>query len=170
MKSWRFQLALVSTLLSKLDLTALAEVETGLLRARAIATQLGNYDALIRSLDGLRFFYRFRGEMEKSRVLGEEALAAAQAHRPEAAAAAHLGFADTLLSMGEFAQARYNFERAQSSEITVKTWLDSDVAAAHYCNASGLTLWILGYPAQAASLNHEALTRARSNNEIDAIP
>jgi hypothetical protein len=121
MKSWRFQLALVSTLLSKLDLTALAEVETGLLRARAIATQLGNYDALIRSLDGLRFFYRFRGEMEKSRVLGEEALAAAQAHRPEAAAAAHLGFADTLLSMGEFAQARYHFERAQSSQMPVKT-------------------------------------------------
>ena len=164
------QLALASTLFSKLDLAALAQVESCLLRAGAIASQLGNYDALLRSLDGLRFFYRFRGEIEQSRVLAEEALATALAHLPGAAAAAHLGLADSLVSSGEFEQARYHFERAQSSEIPVKTWLDSDLAAANYCNENGLTLWILGYPAQAAELGRDALTRARSNGEMDAIP
>src|SRR5262249_4237744 len=61
------QLALASTLLSKLDLAALPEYGTSLLRARDLTSQLSNYDALVRSLDGLRFFYRFRGR-SKNRV------------------------------------------------------------------------------------------------------
>lgn len=48
-----------------------------------------------------RLFYRFRLELEKSRTLGEEMLAAAQVHDPDKLGAAHFGVAETLMESGE---------------------------------------------------------------------
>jgi predicted ATPase len=91
------QIALAGTLISQQGPAAPAEAESSFLRARAIAAQLSDHDAVLRAVGGLRLLYRFRGEYEKSRVLGEEALATAQAHRPEAAGGAHFGLGETLL-------------------------------------------------------------------------
>ncbi len=162
------QIALAGTLISQQGPAAPAEAESSFLRARAIAAQLSDHDAVLRAVGGLRLLYRFRGEYEKSRVLGEEALATAQAHRPEAAGGAHFGLGETLLFSGEFEQALHHYELARTAGKLVRTAWDVDAQAVNLAEC-GLALWILGYPAQAADLNRQAFALARSNRDVAVI-
>lgn len=137
------------------------EVERSYLRARAIATELGDHDALLRVLIGLRIFYRFRLELEKSRALGEEALASAQVHDAEWLGTAHFALADTLMHLGEFEQARQHYEQAQSSGKSVRAFRLTIHAEPIMLAQSASPLWILGFPAQALDLSRRALALVR---------
>ncbi len=159
------QLALAATLIGQHGPAAPQEVESNFLRARAIAGQLGDYEALLFAVGGLRLFYRFRQEYVKSRALGEEAVATARAHRPEAIASAHFGMGETLLFSGDFEQALHHYQQALSSGKSVIATLGAD-AQPLILAESGLTRWILGYPAQAADLSCQGLTRARADGDV----
>ena len=156
---------MAGTLIGQHGPAAPEEVESNFLRARAIAGQLGDYDALLRAVGGLRLFCRFRQEYGKSRALGEEALATAQAHRQEAVGSAHFGLGETLLFSGDFEQALHHYQQALSSGKSVISLLGADAQPLILAEC-GLTRWILGYPAQAADLSCQGLTRARSDGDV----
>jgi len=161
-------IGLTATLLDYQGPGFLAEVENSALRARAIAGELGDYDALLRAMHVLRLFYRFRQENEKSRLFAEETLATAQAYLPEAAGVAHFGLGETLLFLGEFEQALYHYEQARSSGKSVTNALNFDARALILAECA-LALWILGRPAQAADLSRQALPMARSDGSVHLI-
>jgi tetratricopeptide (TPR) repeat protein len=160
------QLALAGTLVAQHGRRAPAE--DSFLRARAIAGQLGDYDAQLRAMLGLRVVYRFRQEYEKSRLLAEEALATAKAHRPEVAGSAHFGLAETLLFSGEIEQALHHYEEARSSGNPVRAALTTDARPLNLVQCA-LARWILGYPEQAAELSRQASNMARSDGDIALI-
>jgi tetratricopeptide (TPR) repeat protein len=152
-----------------------AEVELSYLQAREIAMQLGDNDALFHVLVGLRVFYRFRLELEKSRTLGEAELANASLYHPDRLGTAHHGLSETLLFLGEFELARRHQAQAQSSRESAKSQFghaDQRQPRRHenYMAVSlqpvtlvqsAWTLWLLGYPAQALDLSGRGLALAR---------
>jgi tetratricopeptide (TPR) repeat protein len=145
-----------------------AQAERSYLRAREIATQLGDDDALLRALFGLRLFYRFRLELEKSRALGEEELASANLITPDRLGTAHHGLAETLLFLGEFEQARHHQARAQTYGESARNTLGLSLQPVLLVQSSW-TLWILGYPSQALGLSGRALALARQGGHAGPI-
>jgi class 3 adenylate cyclase/tetratricopeptide (TPR) repeat protein len=160
------QLALAGTLVGQHGRRAPAE--DSFLRARAIAGQLGDYDAQLHAMLGLRVVYRFRQEYEKSRLLAEEALATAEAHRPEVAGSAHFGLAETLLFSGEIEQALHHYEEARSLGNPVRAALTTDARPLNLVQCA-LARWILGYPEQASELSRQASNLALSHGDIALI-
>ena len=161
-------IGLTTTLVDYQGPRFLTEIESSALRARAIASQLGDYDALLQALQVLRLFSEFRRENRQARLHAEEALATAQAHRPEAVAMAHFALGETVLFIGEFEQALHHYRQAQSSGKAVKVILGAD-ARPGILAESALVLWILGHPAQATDLSRQALPLARSNGNAHLI-
>jgi hypothetical protein len=160
------QLALAGTLVGQHG--PRAHAEESFLRAREIAGQLGDYDAQLRAMLGLRVVYRFRQEYEKSRLLAEEALATATAHWPDVAGSAHFGLAETLLFSGEIEQAHHHYEKARSSGNPVRAALTTDARPLNLVQCA-LAQWILGYPEQAAEISRQALNLARSDRDVALI-
>jgi predicted ATPase len=144
------------------------EAERSYLRAREIATHLGDNDALLRALFGLRLFYRFRLELEKSRALGEEELASANLNTPDRLGTAHHGLAETLLFLGEFEQARHHQAQAQILGESARNTLGLSLQPVVLVQ-SAWTLWILGYPSQALGLGGRALALARKEGHAGPI-
>jgi len=110
-------------------------------------------------------FYQIRGEHQTARELAQEALTLAQrVQDPVRLMRAHWNLGVALLELGELAVARAHLEAGltlrdpQRGRSGIYTALDVEVFALRRL-ARGL--WLLGYPDQALSSIHTALTRAQ---------
>jgi class 3 adenylate cyclase/predicted ATPase len=143
------------------------EVEQTYARARALCQQVGDTPQLFSTLQGLCGFYRSRGVLPTARELGEQLYQLAQreadpTHRLEA----HGALGGILFYLGEYAAAQTYLEQGltlidptaqralalRSNVTTGGTWCLVHAA---------LTLWCLGYPAQALRQSQEALALAQ---------
>jgi class 3 adenylate cyclase/predicted ATPase len=144
---------------------AAPEVEHAYTQARALCQQVGETPDLVPVLFGLWRFYHARAQFHTARELGDTLLRLAQqAHDPALAVIAHWALGLTWLWLGVLPVARQHVEAGiaryapdQHRVPMFRMGQDPGVA----CRASAaLTLWLLGYPAQALAHLHEALTLA----------
>src|SRR5262249_488197 len=134
-------------------------------QARALCQQVGETPQLVPVLFGLWRYYIVRPQLHTALELGETLLRLAQhAHDLALSVIAHYALGTTWLFLGalpaarmhlEEGSARYppNLRRAQVFRIGQDLGVGCRLYAA-------LTLWFLGYPAQALARAHEALTLA----------
>jgi class 3 adenylate cyclase/predicted ATPase len=144
---------------------AAPEVEHAYTQARALCQQMGETPQLVPVLFGLRRYYIARPQLHTARELGETLLRLAQhAHDRALSVIAHYALGTTWLFLGALPAARMHLEegsvrytpdlrRAQVFRIGQDLGVGCRLYAA-------LTLWFLGYPAQALARAHEALTLA----------
>ena len=145
---------------------AALEVEATYARARELCRQLGDPPQLFPVLFGLRRFYFLRGKLQTAHDLDQQLLRLAE-HLDDRGLLlrAHLVLAESLLYLGEFAQARTHAEQG----ITLYDPQQHRAQVFHYGNDSGVgcrvctaeALWVLGYPDQALRRSDEALTWAQ---------
>jgi predicted ATPase len=142
------------------------EVEQTYTRARELCQQLG--DPLQRSqvLWGLLTFYLVRAEHQTARELGEQLLTLAQRQQDAALLlVGHFALGAALYCLGEFAPAREHMEQSlaldgpqEDHAHPFSFGMDLGV----FCRAwAAHALWHLGYPDQALTMSHAALTQAR---------
>ena len=141
--------------------------ESALNRARELCLQTGDTTQLVRVLGELAIFPYVRAEHQRARELTEDALKLAkQVDDPllKAVAEWHLGF--VLFVLGEFPAAHnhlqkviafYNPEEHHAPFVSMRG-SDAGVSALAY---DAVSLWCLGFPAQADQTAREALTLAR---------
>ena len=163
-------LALYSALGAALTMThgqAAPEVEHAYTQARALCQQVGETPELVPVLFGLWRCYNTRSQLHTARELGDTLLRLA--HRADDAAlavVAHYALGYTWLCLGALPAARRHLEdglarytpdqhRAQVLRMGVDPGLHSHLYAA-------MTLWVLGYPAQALAHLHEAQALAHA--------
>jgi predicted ATPase len=145
---------------------AAPEVAHAYTRAHALCREVGDTPQLISVLSGLYGFHVVRAEFQTAQELAEQYLTLAPTlQAPTRLGMAHRWLGQTTFWRGELVAAHahlqqsitlYNPEqrRAQALNIgqdpggTGRSWL-------------ALTLWLLGYPAQARQRSHEALTLAQ---------
>jgi predicted ATPase len=146
---------------------AAPEVEQAYTQARAWCQQVGETPALVPVLLGLWRFYHVRPQLHTARELGDTLLRLAQrADDPALAVLAHFALGATWFELGALPAARQHLEAA----ITRSTPDQRRVPAFRLghdpgvgCRAfAALTLWCLGYPAQALARLHEALALAHA--------
>jgi predicted ATPase len=118
-------------------------------------------------LQGLWNFYEVRGALHTARDLGMQLLDLAQ-RGPDSALllVAHGTLGDTLLWLGEFAAARAHAEQGSALYNPQQHRSLAFLYGGHDLGVSslswmGLALWQLGYPDQARTRMHEALTLAQ---------
>jgi class 3 adenylate cyclase/predicted ATPase len=143
------------------------EVEQTYARARALCQQVGDAPQLFSTLQGLCGFYRSRGVLPTARELGEQLYQLAQREAdPTHLLEAHGALGGILFYLGDYAAARTYLEQGltlidptaqralvlRSNVTTGVTWCLVHAA---------LTLWCLGYPAQARQRSQEALALAQ---------
>ena len=162
------EVALAGTLIGYLGRGSPPEVERSYLRAREIATQLDDKDALLAVLAGLRLFYRFRLELEKSLAIGEEFIRLALDYDPDSIGSGYFGLLETSAESGEFELARHHYERARSSGQFIRTAVGANAQPILLLFGARI-LWILGYPAQALDLSREAADLARRDGHAQLI-
>ena len=145
---------------------ATPEVEHAYAQAYALCQQVGETPALVPILYGLWLFYDVRPQLHTARELAETLLRLAQrADDPALAVLAHDALGWTWNLLGAFPAARQHHEagiarytpdqrRAPVFRLGYDLGVSCRVAAA-------LTLWCLGYPAQALARVHEALALAQ---------
>jgi predicted ATPase/class 3 adenylate cyclase len=160
------QLALGSALIASKGGSSL-EAEQTYTRARALCAQVGETSQLVPTLRGLWRFYLTRGALQTARELGEQLYRLAQRMaEPTLLLEAHEVLGATLLFLGEYATARTHLEQGLTpTDLTAQRAL-----ALRYGEAAGvrclafmaLTLWCLGYPAQALRRSQEALAQAQA--------
>jgi predicted ATPase len=145
---------------------ATPEVEQTYARARVLCAQVGDTLQLVPTLRGLWRFYHNQGALQTAWELGEQLYRLAQhSSAPTHLLAAHDALGTTLFFLGEYAAARPHLE--QGIALTDPTAqralvLHHGVAPGLRCLAvAALTLWCLGYPAQAVRRCQEALTMAQ---------
>jgi class 3 adenylate cyclase/predicted ATPase len=146
---------------------AAPEVEQAYTQARAWCQQLGDTPELVPVLFGLWRFYLIRPQLHTARELGDTLLRLAhQAHDPALAVIAHSALGLTWFHLGAFPAARQHLEAGIARDTpdlrrTPMFRMGSDPGVA--CRAfAALTLWSLGYPAQALARLHEALALAHA--------
>jgi predicted ATPase len=116
-------------------------------------------------LRGLWLVYHQRGELERSRELGEQCLRLAQSQQePALLLEAHRALGITAFYFGEFAPARAHFEQGIAiydpqlhHSHAFLYGLDPGVVFHMF---AAWALWMLGYPDQAMQRIHDALTLA----------
>ncbi len=144
---------------------AAPEVEATYARARQLSEKVGSALQLFQVLLGLRRYHLARGELQTAHELGEELLTLAQSVQdPTHLSRAHMMHADTLDSLGEFAQCLEHSQ--QGMAVYDPAGCRSHMAL--YGNDTGvgcqmyqaLALWYLGYPDQALKRAEETLTLA----------
>jgi class 3 adenylate cyclase/tetratricopeptide (TPR) repeat protein len=143
------------------------EVEQTYARARALCQQVGDAPQLFSTLQGLCGFYRSRGVLPTARELGEQLYQLAQREAdPTHLLEAHGALGGILFYLGDYAAARTYLEQGltlidptaqralvlRANVTTGVTWCLVHAA---------LTLWCLGYPAQARQRSQEALALAQ---------
>lgn len=145
---------------------AAPEVENAYTRALDLCRQLGETPQLFQALLGLSGVHVVRAEPEKTQELGEQLLRLAQCQQdPVAFLGAYLQLGGAAFGLGAFALARQHFEQT-------RVFYDSRQHRSHVSLLSvnlgvfGLAwgthpLWLLGYPNQALTQSHEALTLAQ---------
>jgi predicted ATPase/class 3 adenylate cyclase len=146
---------------------AAPEVEQIYTRAYALCQQVGETSQLVPVLLGLWRFYVSRPQFHTARELGATLLRLAQrTHDPALAVIAHTALGATCLSLGALPAARAHLEESnahytpdQHRTLVFRTGQDPGVAGRLYGAA---TLWLLGYPGQARTRLHEALTLAQA--------
>jgi predicted ATPase len=120
-------------------------------------------------LFGLWQCYALGAEWQTARAVGEQLLSLAQRqHEPGYLLEAHRALAYALLWLGEFASARAHAEQG----IALYDPCQHHAHAFLYGQNPGMTcrcyaalaLWVLGYPDQALSRSHEALTIAQERS------
>jgi DNA-binding winged helix-turn-helix (wHTH) protein/predicted ATPase len=144
---------------------AAPEVEQTYARARALGTQLGETSELFPTLWGLWRFYQSRGVLPAARELGEQLmLLAERAADPARRLEAHVALGQTLFQLGEYAAAWQHLEQglALIDSMTQRALVlrHGDAPDVVCLSFAALTLWCLGYPAQAVQRSQEALALA----------
>lgn len=124
--------------------------------------QIAESPQLFPTLRGLCQFYRSRAALPTARELGEQLYWLAQRETaPRSLLEARDALGTTLFYMGEYATARRHLEQGSALTPPVAQRvlvLDHDMAPEMRCLAyAALTLWCLGYPAQAMRRSQEAL-------------
>jgi predicted ATPase len=146
---------------------AAPEVEHAYTQARALCQQVGETPELVPVLFGLWRFYVARPQLHTARELGETLLGLEQqAHDPALAVVAHYALGFTDLSLGALPAARLHLEEGiarytpdQRRAPVFRIGQDLGVG----CRAfAAITLWLLGYPAQALARLHDALKLAHA--------
>jgi hypothetical protein len=141
------------------------EVEQAYTQARALCQQVGETPELVPVLFGLWGFYIMRPQLHTARELGDSMLRLAQpAHDPALSVIAHWALGLTWLWLGVLPAARQHLEEViacytpdQRRMMVFRTGRDPGVACRLH---AALTLWLLGYPAQALVRVHDALALA----------
>ena len=117
---------------------------------------------------GVHLAYAMGGQHVAAHETAQQCLALAEKHEhPGILALAHRFMGQTLFFMGSFIEARFHLERslalcaANQNAITSyrRFGADDQVTA---LSALARTLWILGFPEQAAATSKRSLERARS--------
>jgi predicted ATPase len=142
-------------------------VEHAYTQARAWCQQVGETPELVPVLFGLWRFYGVRSQLHTARELGDTLLRLA--HRAQDAALAviaHYALGTTWWWLGALPTARQHLEAGiarytpeQRRALVFRMGQDPGVACRTY---AAVTLWLLGYPAQALAHSHEALTLAHA--------
>jgi class 3 adenylate cyclase/tetratricopeptide (TPR) repeat protein len=136
------------------------EVETTFLRARELGAQAGqgfNIQRHAYVLFGLHQFYAQTGDHRAGHDLAQELLALAErVQHPELLWRAHFAAAETAFFAGELFSARDHLERAVALSAAPGRSGNSDTLG-----LLAMTLWFLGYPAQAVQRSHEAIAAAQ---------
>jgi predicted ATPase len=159
------QIALGQALMSTKG-TAAPEVERTYARARTLCTEVGETPLLFPALWGLGWFYLAHGALSDARELGEQLFRQAQrSAEPLHFLQAHGALGHTLFFLGDYAAARMHFE--QGIALTDPAAQPSLALRQHahgvaYRAVGALTLWCLGYPAQAVRQSQEALALAQA--------
>ncbi len=147
-----------------------AAPETGAVyrRARELCQHVGETPQLFPVLWGLWAFYVVRAELQTALELGEQCLGLARnAQDPALLVEAHYALGATLAHLGEGLRAREHFEQVitlydpqhHRSLAFLYGGLDPEVLGRGY--AAAWVLWFLGYPDQALTQSHAALTSAQ---------
>jgi predicted ATPase len=144
---------------------AAPEVEHAYTQAYALCQQVGETSELVPVLYGLWRFYVTRPQFHTARELGEILLRLAQrAHDPALAVIAHWALGAPWLCLGALPAARQHLEEAstrytpaQRRALVFRMGVDPGVGGRSF---DAMTLWLLGYPAQALARVHEALALA----------
>jgi class 3 adenylate cyclase/predicted ATPase len=144
---------------------AAPEVEQAYTQARALCQQVGETPQLVPVLFGLWRFYLVRSQLHTARELGETLPRLTQrAHDPTLAVIAHYALGATWLWLGALPAARMHQEVgiARYTPDQRRAWvfrMGQDLGVG--CRAhTAMTLWLLGYPAQALARVHEVLALA----------
>jgi DNA-binding winged helix-turn-helix (wHTH) protein/tetratricopeptide (TPR) repeat protein len=146
---------------------AAPEVEQTYARARVLCTQFGETPQLFPTVWGLWRFYQSRGVLPTARALGAQLMrlaehAADPTHRLEA----HVALGQTLFQLGAYAAAWQHLEQglalidARAQQTLVLR--PGDAPGVACLSFAALTLWCLGYPAQAVQRSQEALALAQA--------
>jgi len=160
------QIALGPALMATKGLAA-PEVEQTYARARALCHQVGETPQLFPTLRGLCRFYQTRGALSTARELGEQLYRLAQrevtpTHRLEA----HEALGSALFHLDEYAAARMHLEQATAlidpAGQQAQVLHHGEVLGVRCLSLVSLTLWCLGYPAQALCRSQEALALAQA--------
>ena len=146
---------------------AAPEVEQAYTQARALCQQVGETLELVPVLLGLWRYYNTRSQLHTARELGDTLLRLAQhAHDPALAVVAHYALGSTWFWLGALPAARQHLEAGiahytpdQRRAPVFRMGQDPGVACRGH---AALTLWVLGYPAQALARLHEALALAHA--------
>src|SRR5262245_9974284 len=163
-------LPLYSALGAALTIThgqAAPDVEHAYTQAYACCQQVDETPELVPVLYGLWRFYVQRSQLHTARELGDTLLRLA--HRAEDAALlvlAHYALGVTWFHLGALPAARQHLEDAlarsrpdQRGSPLVRMGVDPGINSHLY---AAMTLWVLGYPAQALAHLHEALALAHA--------
>jgi class 3 adenylate cyclase/predicted ATPase len=142
------------------------EVEQTYAWARALCARVGETSRLLPTLRGLCLFYRNRGALLTARTLGEQLVRLAQREAaPALRLEAHAVLGSTLFYLGDYAGARTHVEQGialiDPTTQRPQALLPGEAPGVACLVYAALTLWCLGYPAQALQRGQEALTLAQ---------
>ena len=145
---------------------AAPEVEQTYARTRALCAQVGDTPQLFPALRGLCRFYVNRGALPTARELAEQLDRLAQrAADPTHHMEAYDALGSTLFHLGEYAAAWTHLEQGIACTDPTAEWALalrlSQSPRVRCLTYTALTLWCLGYPAQAVWRNQEALALAQ---------
>jgi DNA-binding winged helix-turn-helix (wHTH) protein/class 3 adenylate cyclase/predicted ATPase len=142
------------------------EVERAYTRAQELCQQVGEPLQRFAALVGLWRFYLNQTRLNKALELVEECFSIAQRLQDQTLLLEiHLMLGSTLQCLGEFVSARVHLEHGialydpqQCHSLVFSRATDPGV----YCLSwAAWTLWMLGYPTQALTMSHKALTLAQ---------
>jgi tetratricopeptide (TPR) repeat protein len=132
-------------------------------QAYTLCQRLEDPPQLVRVLHGFRQMYNARGDFQRAREYGEQALALAQRRQdPALLADAHYALGVPLYDLGEITLAQAHFEQGMPFADALAQPHRSRVGVL-YRTFVAMNLWYLGYPDQAVRRSHEALTLAQSS-------
>jgi predicted ATPase len=134
-------------------------------RARELAEQVGDTAELSKVLQGLFGFHGVRGELRAALERADDLLRLAQReHDDFFHCVAHFDTGFALFFRGALVSARANFEQAMAfynpQQYSDRALVSVHDFVIHYLSHLAWSLVVLGYPDQAVTRIHEALTRA----------